>query len=120
MNIARAAKVAAFPILIMALVGMMSCVAGPIGPKGPPGPTGPTSTEPGPVGGVGPAAFQPDSSAKDLMHNPKDLVDEDGDALVANGMTKEYMVDLTATSLVAQGRPNLKIAKVGDLPSGTD
>ena len=51
MRITRAAKVAAFPLIVLALVALIAC-QGPIGPRGDKGPAGSTGNT-GPTGGTG-------------------------------------------------------------------
>ena len=85
MRITRAAKVAAFPLMALALVALIAC-QGPAGPTGTAGTKGDPGTpgepgEPGTPGTPGVDAFQVKFGVPSILLNASDLRDENGRTL---------------------------------------
>jgi hypothetical protein len=116
MRITRAAKVAAFPLIVLALLVLTGCVEGPIGKTGaagaaggtgPPGPSGPMGTSgdtvPGPMGDTGPEGPMGDPGDNALVATSgagptvyiSDGEDVSGNAVIG-GPTDVDLVDLFA------------------------
>ena len=98
MRFTRAAKVAAFPLIVLALVALVACQGGP-GTKGDKGDKGDTGTmgTPGTMGDRGTNALQARTGVAATLLNPAHLVDADGrDSANAGfaGMTKELEIAL--------------------------
>ncbi len=85
MRITRAAKVAAFPLMALALVALIAC-QGPAGPPGTAGTKGDPGTpgapgDPGTPGTPGVDAFQAKFGVPSILLNASDLRDENGRTL---------------------------------------